>query len=162
MIPSVEGEPPVSGGRHRAVPGPLRIALALALAASVASGCDLLGRMAAPAPGAPLPPPVCGGLKIAIEGALSCQRIASIAIETLAARAPDQLARGVTSIRVELAQCPRGEVPPMIDCTNTEFAQMVTVTFPEPRPGGPIEPSLTVAIEPASGRVLGISNPLIL
>ena len=134
----------------------------LAIVAVVATGCDLVGRTGGPPPGPSLPAPVCGGLKIAIEGVLPCERIASIAIETLAVRAPDQLARGVTSIRVELAQCPRGEVPPMIDCTDVDFAQMVTVTFPEPRPGGPIEPSLTVAIEPATGRVLGIANPLIL
>ena len=135
---------------------------ALAIVAVVSMGCDRFARTIVPMPGPVVPAPVCGGLKIAIEGALPCERIASIAIETLAVRAPEQLARGVTSVKVELARCPRGEVPPMIDCTNAEFAQMVTVTFPEPRPGGPIEPSLTVAIEPASGRVLGISNPLIL
>lgn len=158
MIPSPEVELPKPHGRLPAVQSSLRaIALLVAMVAAGPSGCNLFE-----APSRPMPAPVCGGLKIAIQGALSCDQLASLALETLAIRAPDQLARGVTSIQVELAQCPRGEVPPMIDCTNAEFAQLVTVTFSEPQPGGPIEPSLTVAIEPATGRVLGIANPLIL
>ena len=60
-----------------------------------------------------------------------------------------------------LATCPRGEVPPQIDCGQEQFVQLVTVTF-EPAPaGGPIEPSLTVAVAPVNGAILGIVNPLI-
>lgn len=108
-----------------------------------------------------LPQPVCGGLKIAIAGALPCERLVRIAIDVLAADAPAQLARGVTAIEVTLATCPAGEVPPQIDCTGTQFAQLVTVSFGPAPAGGPIEPSLTVALEPVSGRLLGIANPLV-
>jgi len=109
-----------------------------------------------------LPDPTCGGIKIKIEGALPCDRIVQIAIEALGERAPEQLARGVAAIEVFLTTCPRGEVPPQIDCGSEQFAQLVTITFKAAPPGGPIEPSLTVAVAPVSGAILGISNPLIL
>ena len=108
-----------------------------------------------------LPDPTCGGIKIKIEGALPCDRIVQIAIEALRERAPEQLSRGVTAIDVFLTTCPRGEVPPQINCGNEQFAQLVTVTFGPSAAGGPIEPSLTVAVAPASGQILGIVNPLI-
>jgi hypothetical protein len=92
---------------------------------------------------------------------LSCEEIAEIAIGALRDRAPQQLARGVAAIDVFLAACPRGEVPPQIDCGREQFAQLVTVTFRASPPGGPIEPSLTVAVAPVSGAILGIANPLI-
>lgn len=115
-----------------------------------------------PSPSVALPDPTCGGIKIKIEGALSCDRIVQIAIEALRERAPEQLARGVTAIDVVLSTCPRGEIPPQIDCSSEQFAQLVTVTFKASPPGGPIEPSLTVAVAPVSGAILGIANPLIL
>lgn len=113
------------------------------------------------APGEPLPSPVCGGIKIRIEGALPCERVVEIAIDALRDRAPQQLSRGVAAIEVFLTTCPRGEVPQQIDCGTEEFVQLVTVTFADDPASGPIEPTLTVAVAPVSGRVLGISNPLI-
>lgn len=109
----------------------------------------------------PLPGPTCGGLKILIEDALPCDQVVQIALGALAQRAPDQLARGIGAITVELASCPRDEVPPQIQCGTETFAQLVRVEFAAAQPGGPIEPSLTVAVGPVSGVVLGISNPLI-
>jgi hypothetical protein len=163
MIPLTGEEPPAAGGRRPTVPRPLRLAVALAIVISLLSGCDL-------DPGGPggstltfgnVPAPTCGGIKVLIEGALPCDVIAARALDELATRAPEQLARGVTAIDVMLADCPAGEVPQLIDCTGVQFAQLVTVTFEAPRPGGPIEPSLTVALEPVTGRLLGIANPLI-
>jgi hypothetical protein len=131
---------------------------ALAVAISIVAGCQ-------EAPGSPasvpLPEPTCGGIKIKIEGALPCDRIVEIAIGALRDRAPNQLARGVAAIDVLLAPCPRGEVPPQIDCGVEPFVQLVTVTFPPPVANGPMEPSLTVAVGPATGTILGIANPLI-
>lgn len=137
--------------------GPTARAMALALAA-VLAGC---GGGASPTPES-LPSPTCGGLKILIQGALPCERVVEIAVGALAARSPEQLARGIAAIDVVLATCPRNEMPPQIDCGNERFAQLVTVTFASQPQGGPIEPSLTVAVAPVSGAVLGISNPLIL
>jgi len=108
-----------------------------------------------------LPRPTCGGLKIAIDPSLPCERVVKIAIAALSERAAPQLARGVTAIDVVLAECPRGEVPPQISCGNSTFAQLVTVTFGPGNGGGLVEPSLTVAVEPTTGAVLGIENPLI-
>jgi hypothetical protein len=132
--------------------------LVLVSAVAILVGC--LGTTGPPT-SVTLPEPTCGGIKIKIEGALPCERIVQIAIEALRERAPGQLVRGVAAIDVLLTTCPRGEVPPQIDCGNEQFAQLVTVTFKPAPPGGPIEPSLTVAIAPVSGRVLGIANPLI-
>ena len=133
--------------------------LVLAAAISILVGC--LGTTGPPSSVA-LPDPTCGGLKIKIEGALPCDRVVQIAIEALRERAPQQLSRGVAAIDVFLSTCPRGEVPPQIDCGSEQFAQLVTITFNAAPPGGPIEPSLTVAVAPVSGTILGISNPLIL
>lgn len=130
-----------------------------ALLAALVAGCAG-APTPSPAPSV-LPEPTCGGIEIALPGALACDRIAAIAMRTLAERAPDQLARGVTRIDVALQPCPRGEVPPQVDCTGETHAQLVTVEFGPAPPGGPIEPSLTVAIGPVSGRVLGVANPLI-
>jgi hypothetical protein len=131
---------------------------ALAIAISIAAGCqDASGSPTS----APLPEPTCGGLKIKIDDALPCERIVEIAISALRDRAPNQLARGVVAIDVLLAACPRGEVPPRVDCSVEPFVQLVTVTFPPPVAGGPQEPSLTIAVGPATGTVLGIANPLI-
>lgn len=144
-----------------------RAALGLALVSAVLAACGSGGPgTTPPAPStsastAPMPSATCGGIKILIEGALPCDRIVAIALDTLARRAPEQLALGVTTIDVLLSGCPVGEMPPQIDCTGARFAQMVTVAF-GPAPAGVfIESSLTVAIEPVSGRVLGIENPLI-
>jgi hypothetical protein len=137
---------------HRPITSWARAATLAVLAAALLGGC-------AAAPGSrPVPQPTCGGIKMAIPGALSCQQITSIALNRLAEVAPDQMARGVASIDVVLSECPRGEMPPMIDCTGEQFAQMVTVNFVG---GNPKLDSLTVAVGPVSGRVLGISNPLI-
>ena len=114
-----------------------------------------------PAASVTLPDPTCGGIKIKIEGALPCDRIVEIAIDALRDRAPAQLHRGVAAIDVFLTACPRGEMPPQIDCGNEQFAQLVTIRFMESPPGGPIEPSLTVAVAPVRGAILGIANPLI-
>ena len=107
------------------------------------------------------PQPTCGGLKILIEGALPCQDLASIAIETLARRAPDHMARGVTAIDVSLAPCPSAAEEQNVDCLGNEIAQYVTVTFGPPLPDSPIEPSLIVVLDPVSGQLLGFENPFI-
>lgn len=135
-----------------------QLILVLAAAMSILAGC--LGTTGPPG-SVPLPAPTCGGIKILIEGALPCENVVQIAIGALRERAPDQLARGVAAIDVVLTTCPKNEVPPQIDCGREQFAQLVTVTFKDAAPGGPIEPSLTVAIGPVSGAVLGIANPLI-
>jgi hypothetical protein len=133
-------------------------ALILAVLLAILAGCG--GSTDSPS-GEPLPSAVCGGIKIKVEGALPCDQVVDIAIAALRERAPDQLDRGVTAIEVFLTTCPIGEVPRQIDCGTEPFVQLVTVTFGPGGPGGPIEPTLTVAIAPVSGRVLGISNPLI-
>jgi hypothetical protein len=132
--------------------------LVLATALSILVGCSGTN---GPSASVTLPDPTCGGIKIKIEGALPCDRIVQMAIDALRDRAPEQLNRGVAAIDVFLATCPRGEVPPQIDCGSEQFAQFVTVTFMPAPPGGPIEPSLTVAVAPVSGAILGIANPLI-
>jgi hypothetical protein len=140
---------------------PVTLALLLTLATVAGAGCGVDAGGLGPRPSL-FPAPVCGGLKILIEDALPCDRVVGIALGALSEKAPAQLARGVTAIDVQLAACPAGEVPPQIDCTGVRFAQLVTVTFGPSPPGGPIEPSLAVAVEPVTGRVLGISNPMIL
>lgn len=136
-----------------------RVTCAIVLAATLAlTGCG--GESPAPS-AADLPSPVCGGIEIFIEGALPCAEVTRIAVRALAERAPDQLARGVESIDVFLTSCPRNEVPPQVECGTEEFAQMVTITFARGSGGGFAEPSLTVAVGPVSGRVLGVVNPLI-
>jgi hypothetical protein len=135
------------------------LVLVVTAAMSILVGC--MGTNGSPASVA-LPDPTCGGIKIKIEGALPCDRIVQTAIEALRDRAPQQLARGVAAIDVFLTTCPRDEVPTQIDCGNEQFAQLVTVTFEASPPGGPIEPSLTVAVAPVNGAILGIANPLIL
>jgi hypothetical protein len=132
--------------------------LALAAAVSILAGC--LGATG-PGSSAALPEPTCGGIKIKIEGALSCERVVETAVAALRERAPDQPARGVAAIDVFLTTCPIGEMPPQIDCGKEQFVQLVTVKFKDAAASGPIEPSLTVAVAPVSGAVLGISNPLI-
>lgn len=131
--------------------------LLVVAATSILAGC--LGTSGLPS--SALPDPTCGGIKIKIEGALPCDRVAEIAIGALRNRAPEQLARGVAAIDVLLTTCPRNEVPPQIDCGSEQFAQLVTITFKDGPAGGLIEPSLTVAVAPASGAVLGIANPLV-
>jgi hypothetical protein len=136
-----------------------RTLLRLAIAAmSILAGC--LGASGPPS-SVQLPEPTCGGIKIKIDGALPCDRVVEIAIGALRERAPEQLARGVAAIEVVLTTCPRNEVPPQVDCGREQFVQLVTVTFKDSPAGGPIEPSLTVAVAPASGAVLGIANPLV-
>lgn len=135
-----------------------RCFLVLAVAILTLAGC--LGTAGTPG-SALLPTPTCGGIKILIEGSLPCDKVVEIAIGALRERAPEQLARGVAAIDVVLSTCPANEVPPQITCGSEQFAQLVTVTFGAAPPGGPIEPSLTVAVGPVSGAILGISNPLI-
>ena len=67
----------------------------------------------------------------------------------------------MAAIDVFLTTCPRGEVPPQIECGSEQFAQLVIITFEAAPPGGPMEPSLTVAVAPVSGTILGIANPLV-
>jgi hypothetical protein len=105
--------------------------------------------------------PTCGGLKVAIDPSLPCERVAEIALNELHTRAPQQLDRGVTAVDVVLAECPRGEVPQQVSCGDAQFAQLVTVTFGPAGDSGLIEPSLTVAVNPVTGAVLGVENPLI-
>lgn len=132
--------------------------LVIAAVAAILVGC--IGTTGPPGSGQ-LPTPTCGGLKIQIEGALPCDRVVAIAISALRERAPDQLARGVAAIDVFLTTCPANEVPRQVVCGREQFAQLVTITFGEAPPGGPVEPSLTVAVAVVSGAVLGIANPLI-
>lgn len=131
--------------------------LLVVAATSILAGC--LGTSGPPS--SALPEPTCGGIKIKIDGALPCDRVAEIAIGALRERVPEQLARGVAAIEVLLTTCPRNEVPPQIDCGSEQFAQLVTITFKDSPAGGMIEPSLTVAVAPVSGAILGIANPLI-
>jgi len=139
----------------RRVAGLLAV-LALGL---VLAGCGLL---ASPDPTpAAIPAPDCGGARIVIPGALPCEDIAAIALGHLRQEAPALLERGVIAVDVDLQGCPRNEVPPQLDCTGEDFVQLVTFTFGPAAPDGPIEPSLTVGVAPATGRVLGIVNPLI-
>ena len=144
--------------------GPPRLAyplagLPLVAAAWLLAGCGVLG---SPAPtGLFLPAPTCGGARVVIPGALSCDDLVGIALQVLRTEVPRQLDRGVIAVTVELQGCPRNEVPPQLDCTGEDFVQLVTFTFEPSVEGGPIEPSLSVGLAPVSGRVLGIVNPLI-
>lgn len=168
MIPAPE--PPAALYRQRAMTSPskrrartlARIPTWIAAGALLLAGCDTLQPILSTVgvPGQP-PAPTCGGLKILLEGALPCADLVDIAIATLAESAPDHLARGVTSIDVVLAECSGGGVPQNLDCLGNSFAQSVTVTFGPAPPGGPVEPSLTVVLAPATGEVLGIINPLV-
>jgi hypothetical protein len=150
-------EPRPAVGRPRGMSIRLSIPLALGLVMVVA-GC--VGTTGPPSTIA-LPEPTCGGVKILIDGALPCDTVVEIAVATLAEQAPEQVGRGIEAIDVFLTGCPRFEIPPQVDCGMEDFAQMVTVSFAAAPPGGPIEPSLTVAVAPVSGRVMGIVNPLI-
>jgi hypothetical protein len=132
--------------------------LLLLTAVLILAGCVV---RTGPSPTGELPQPTCGGLKIKIDGALPCDRIVEIAIAALRERAPEQLARGVAAIDLALSACPRGEIPQQIQCSASPFAQLVTVTFNPAAAGGPIEPSLIVAVDPTSGAILGIANPLV-
>jgi hypothetical protein len=132
------------------------------LAAVLAGACG--ADISSPTPSSAtsgLPTPSCGGLKIQIATALPCERVAEVAVAALRDRAPQQLDRGVAAIDVVLSDCPRNEVPPQIACGQSKVVQMVTVTFGPAGSSGFIEPSLTVAVEPVTGAILGISNPLI-
>ena len=138
---------------------PSRLVGGALLALLTLAGCGVFGP---PAPtGLVVPEPTCGGARIAIPGALPCDELARLAIDHLRAEAPLQLDRGVIAIDVELQGCPANEVPPQLDCTGQPFVQLVTVTFGPTVEGGPIEPSLAVGIDPVSGVILGIVNPLI-
>lgn len=143
------------------VPGlvPRRVVAAVAVALVVVAGCGILGDQGPSL--RPIPEPTCGGARVEIPGALDCAAVARIAIEHLEAEVPTQLDRGIVALTVELQGCPRGEVPPQLDCSSEDFVQLVTVTLGPPLAGGPIEPSLSVGVGPVSGRVLGIVNPLI-
>jgi hypothetical protein len=144
------------------LPRPAGRLAALLLATMLAGACG--ADTSTPTPSSTvsaLPTPTCGGLKVAIDPALPCERVAEIAVAALRDRAPQQLDRGVAAIDVVLSECPRGEVPPQITCGQTQFVQLVTVTFGPAGSSGFIEPSLTVAVEPTTGAILGISNPLI-
>jgi hypothetical protein len=132
--------------------------LILLAAVLILGGCFV---RTGPPPAGELPQPTCGGLKIKIDGALPCDRIVEIAMAALRERAPEQVARGVIAIDVVLSACPRGEVPQQIQCSGVPFVQLVTVSFNPAPSGGPIERSPTVAVDPTSGAILGIENPLI-
>lgn len=151
---------------HR-VSGTRSLGVLIASIAFVVSAClgsqtstilSTVGQPVGP-PGA-LPEPSCGGLKILIEGALPCDRIADIAVATLSAVAPDHVARGVVKIDVWMGDCPSNGIIPNLDCLDNPFAQAVTVTFGPPIPGGPSDPALTVVVAPVSGEVLGIQAPI--
>lgn len=147
-----------AGGAGRAVRLAGGIAALAVLVASIA-GCGILG---SPSPTArAIPEPSCGGARVEIPGALPCDELVGIAIDVLRAEVPALLDRGVVFVTVDLQGCPRNEVPPQLDCTGEDFVQLVTVTFGPTIPGGPMEPWLGVGLAPASGRVLGIVNPLV-
>jgi hypothetical protein len=127
--------------------------------AAIVAGCGIL---ASPAPTAlALPTPTCGGAKIEIPGALACDDLVDIALGVLRAEVQALLDRGVIAVTVELAGCPRNEIPAQLDCTGEDFVQLVTFTFGPSVQGGPIEPSMAVGLGPVTGRVLGIVNPLL-
>lgn len=133
--------------------------LAAGVIAAIVAGCGLSGGpertpLAVPAP-------TCGGAKILIPGAMPCEELVRLAIEVIRAEAPLQLDRGIVAVTVELMGCPKQEVPPQIDCAGEPFVQLVTLHFGASVEGGPIEPSLSVALAPVTGRLLGIVNPLI-
>src|SRR5512134_62566 len=68
--------------------------------ASLVAGC---GMLASPAPTTlSLPAPTCGGAKIAIPGALPCDDLVGIALDSLRGEAPALLDRGVIAVSVEL------------------------------------------------------------
>jgi hypothetical protein len=129
---------------------------AVLILATLVAGCSVVGD-----PGGAVPDPLCTGLKVGIPGALPCDAVATRAVEILREQAPDQVARGITEVTVELAFCPAGELPPQVDCAGVTYAQMVRVSFGPASADGPIEDHLVVALEPVTGRLLGIVNPLI-
>ncbi|MBF8290787.1 MAG: hypothetical protein HW391_1755 [Chloroflexi bacterium] len=133
--------------------------LAVGLTAAFLASCGLAGGpertpLAVPAPS-------CGGAKILIPGSIPCEELVRFAIDVIRAEAPSQLDRGIVAVTVELQGCPKQALPAQIDCAGEPFVQLVTLNFGAPVEGGPIEPSLSVALAPVSGRVLGIVNPLI-
>jgi len=134
---------------------PALIAL-MVLAAVVAGGCS-----SGTDSEAAIPAPTCVGGPVGIPGALPCERVAELAIDALRAEAPEQLERRATGVVVELSRCPAGEMPPQVDCTGVSDAWMVRLSFGPAPSGGPIEDQLTVALEPVTGRLLGIVNPLV-
>lgn len=129
------------------------------VAAVLVAACGAFDGSPAPT-GLTLPPASCGGARVVIPGALSCDDLVAIALQALRAEVPGQLERGVIAVTVDLQGCPRNEVPPQLDCTGDDFVQLVTFTFGPSLPGGPIEPSMSVGLAPVSGEVLGIVNPL--
>ncbi len=138
---------------------PARAAIASLALSLIVAACGVLG-----SPGPTLlaiPTPICGGAKILIPGALSCDALVRIALQVLHDEVPAQLDRGVIAVTVELQGCPKQELPPQLDCTGEDFVQLVTVTFGPSVEGGAMEPSLSVGLAPVSGRALGIVNPLI-
>lgn len=127
----------------------------LVMAAGIA-GCSAGG-----SPDGSVPDPVCAAREVQIPGALPCDEIAARAVGVLREQVPAQVARGITEVTVELALCPAGELPPQVDCAGVTYAQMVRVSFGPAPADGPIEDHLVVALEPVTGRLLGIVNPLI-
>jgi hypothetical protein len=109
-----------------------------------------------------MPPPACGGAQVSIQDALPCEAVAGLALGAVAKSAPALLATGVAGIDVYLEACPEDEVPPEIDCRGEPYAQFVTITFGSPGRGEASESGLTVVVAPVSGRVLGISDQLVL
>ncbi len=109
-----------------------------------------------------IPAPACGGARVSIQDALPCEAIAGVALGAVAKSAPALLATGVAGIDVYLEACPEDEVPPEIDCRGEPYAQFVTITFGSPGRGEASESGLTVVVAPVSGRVLGISDQLVL
>ena len=134
----------------------MRSLLLLLALLTFSAGCT-----AAAATPPPMPQPVCGGIEIAIPGAMSCEEAARRAVAVLRERAAQHIARGVTGIQVALMPCPKGEVPPQIDCTGETNVYLVTVHFNVVGDNALMEDNLTVGISPVSGRILGIANPLI-
>jgi hypothetical protein len=133
-----------------------RTAVLIVVVTALVAACS-----GSPIGGGAIPSPSCGSGDAPIAGSLACDRLADIAIETLRERAPGQLARGVTEVAVSIERCPVGEVPPQVDCAGVTHAAMVRVAFGPAPLDGPIEMYLVVAIDPMTGRVLGIVNPLI-
>jgi len=129
-------------------------------AATASPSVPAPSRAPSPPVGIGLPTPTCGGARPTIAGALPCEAVASIALEALARAAPGRLSDGIAGIDVYLEACPAQDAPPEIDCTGEPLAQFVTVSFGSE--GGPFESSLTVVVAPVSGRVLGISDELVL
>jgi hypothetical protein len=133
--------------------------LAALLVVAIGAGCT--SAPASPTP-SPSPPAACAEMDMFVEGRIECGDAVDRALAALRQLVPEQMAKGVAGIEVRLGNCPVGEIPPQIQCVDpARQLYFVTVRFGPPGPGQPMDESLTVGLDATSGRVMGISNPLI-